>query len=349
MAVNPGGPPAEGLRPAGAPPVSPPPDRFDADGAVRDVVQAAVAVLEVTAALARLLADRAATRRRAVTARLPRPGRAPEALAHPVAATARALAGAADRVVPAVARGLLARLDVPALVGEFVDLDRLAALIDVDAVADRVDVGRVVDRVDLDAVVARVDLDRAVARVDLDAAVARVDVDAVADRVDVGRVLDRVDLDAVVARVDLDRAVARVDLDAAVDRVDVRRVLDRVDLDGVVDRVDLDRAVARVDLDAAVDRVDLDRAAARLDLDAAALRMDLAGLARYVVEVIDLPGLLRASTGSVTSEVVRSVRDQGADADRAVERVVDRLLRRHARRATAGDGARGPAGPEPPS
>ncbi|MGY1686616.1 hypothetical protein ACI8AK_13600 [Geodermatophilus sp. SYSU D00867] len=310
MAVNPGGPPVEELRPAGAPSAAPSPDRFDADGAVRDAVQAAVAVLEVTAALARLLAERAAIRRRTVVARLPRPGRAPEALAHPVVATARALAGAADRVVPAVARGLLARLDVPALVREFVDLDRLVALVDVDAVADRVDVGRVLARVDLDGVVDRVDLDRAVARVDLDAAVGRVDVDAVADRVDVGRVLAR------------------------------------VDLDGVVDRVDLDRAVARVDLDAVVERVDLDRAVARVDLDAAALRMDLAGLARYVVEVIDLPGLLRASTGSVTSEVVRSVRDQGADADRAVERVVDRLLRRHARRTTAGDGVRGPAGPE---
>ncbi|MGY1785130.1 hypothetical protein [Geodermatophilus sp. SYSU D00698] len=364
MAVNPGGPPVEELRPAGAPSAAPSPDRFDADGAVRDAVQAAVAVLEVTAALARLLAERAAIRRRTVVARLPRPGRAPEALAHPVVATARALAGAADRVVPAVARGLLARLDVPALVREFVDLDRLVALVDVDAVADRVDVGRVLDRIDLDAVVARVDLDRAVARVDLDAAVGRVDVDAVADRVDVGRVLARVDLDGVVDRVDLDRAVARVDLDGVVDRVDLDRAVARVDLDavvervdldravarvdldGVVERVDLDRAVARVDLDAVVERVDLDRAVARVDLDAAALRMDLAGLARYVVEVIDLPGLLRASTGSVTLEVVRSVRDQGADADRAVERVVDRLLRRHARRTTAGDGVRGPAGPE---
>ena len=106
-------------------------------------------------------------------------------------------------------------------------------------------------------------------------------------------------------------------------------------LDAVVDRVDLDRAVARVDLDQAVDRVDVDRVIARTDL---------AGLARYFVEVVDLPGLLRASTGSVTDEMVRSVRDQGADADRAVERIVDRLLHRQGRRTGTAGSADRPGG-----
>jgi hypothetical protein len=208
------------------------------------------------------------------------------ALAHPASAAVRAVSVAADQVVPEVVRAVLARLDVPALVREYVDLDRLAAMLDVDAV------------------------------------VARVDLDAVMERVDLDAVMDRVDLDAVVARLVLDRIV---------DKVDVSRVIDKVDLDAVVSRVDLDRAVDRVDLDRAVDRVDIDRVLSRTDL---------AGLARYVVAEIDLPGLLRASTGSVTTEVVRSVRDQGADADRAVERVVDRLLRRQARHT-------GPPGSQP--
>jgi hypothetical protein len=69
-----------------------------------------------------------------------------------------------------------------------------------------------------------------------------------------------------------------------------------------------------------------------VDVDRVIARTDVAGLARYIVQEIDLPGLLSASTGTVTSEMVRSVRDQGADADRAVERVVDRLLHRHGRR-----------------
>ena len=256
---------------------------------VGDAVDGAFAVLAVSGALARYAAEVAATGRRRVLARLPLAGQArglrralygPTArvLAHPASAAVRAVSVAADQVVPEVVRAVLARLDVPALVREYVDLDRLAAMLDVDAV------------------------------------VARVDLDAVMERVDLDAVMDRVDLDAVVARLDLDRIV---------DKVDVSRVIDKVDLDAVVSRVDLDRAVDRVDLDRAVDRVDIDRVLSRTDL---------AGLARYVVAEIDLPGLLRASTGSVTTEVVRSVRDQGADADRAVERVVDRLLRRQVRR-----------------
>ena len=128
-------------------------------------------------------------------------------------------------------------------------------------------------------------------------------------------VLQHVDLDRIVAAVDVESVAAGLDLDTLVEKVDVARVLDRIDLDEVV---------SRVDLDSAVDRVDLDRIIARADVVA---------LTRYVVEQIDLPELIRYSTGSVSTEMVRSVREQSADADRAVERVVDRLLRRHGRRA----------------
>ena len=284
--------------------------RFDGNvlgDAVGDAVDGAVAFLAVSAALVRYVAETAGQSSRAVLRRLPLSARRPVlrralagpvagVLAHPASAVAHALAVAADELVPGVTRAVLMRLDVPAIVREFVDLDRLAAMLDVDAV---------------------------VARVDFDAVLDRVDLDALAERIDVSRIIDRVDLDAVVARVDLDKAVARVDLDAVVARVDLDKAVARVDLDAVVARVDLDAAVAGVDLDGAVDRVDVDRVIARTDI---------AGLARYVVQEIDLPGLLRASTGSVTSEMVRGVRVQGTDADRAVERVVDRLLRRQGRR-----------------
>ena len=170
-------------------------------------------------------------------------------------------------------------------------------------------------RLDLTALVLQhVDLDRIVAAVDVESVAAGLDLDTLVEKVDVARVLDRIDLDEVVSRVDLDTAVGRVDLDRIVDKVDIARVLDRIDLDEVV---------SRVDLDTAVDRVDLDRIIARADV---------VSLTRYVVEQIDLPELIRYSTGSVSTEMVRSVRDQSADADRAVERVVDRLLRRHGRR-----------------
>jgi hypothetical protein len=308
VAVTPVDPPVGGTRHGVSPRhVAPPrPLSLDRRHAMGDAADGALAIAAVAGALVRYAVDTAA-RNSHVLPRLASLGPVPvarrvlggtvaRALAHPATAAVRALAAVADELVPEVTRAVLARLDVPGLVREFVDVDRLAAMLDVEAV---------------------------VARVDLDAVIARVDLDAVIDRVDIARVLDRVDLDAVVARVDLDAAIARVDLDAVIDKVDVTRVIDRVDLDAVVARVDLDGAVDRVDLDRAVDRVDVDRVIARTDL---------AGLARYVVQEIDLPGLLRASTGTVTNEMVRSVRDQGVDADRAVERIVDRLLRRQGRR-----------------
>jgi hypothetical protein len=302
-------------------------DRVYAEGsAVGDAVDGAFAVLAVAASLVRYAAARSRRRllphlpftEQGVALRRALHGPLGWALAHPASAAVRALAVAADELVPDVTRAVLARLDVPALVREFVDLDRLAALLDVDAVAAKLDLDAVLDRVDVNAIAAKLDLEA---------------------------VLDRVDVNAIAAKLDLDAVAARLDLDTLVDKVDVSRVIDRVDLDAIVARVDLDRAVGRVDLDAVVARVDLDRAVDRVDVDRVIARTDLAGLARYVVQEIDLPGLLRASTGSVSSEMVRSVRDQGADADRAVERIVDRLLHRAARRTgTAGGGETRPDG-----
>ena len=164
------------------------------------------------------------------------------------------------------------------------------------ALVERLDLTRLVEQhVDLDELVSTVDLDAAVSRVDLDAAVARVAIEAV---------LDRVDLDAVVARVDLDAAVSRVDIDA---------VLDRVDLNEVAKRLDVDAVVARADLDAAIDRV------------------DLIGIVEEILDVIDLPGIIRDSTGSMASETVRGVRMTGINVDEALAKAVDRTLWRRRR------------------
>ncbi len=253
MAVTPVDPPIGGTHYGGMPAARHLPPARPVVLDRRDATDGALAIVAVTAALVRYAVDTAARTSRRVLPRLPLAGPVPIArralggsvgrvLGHPATAAVRALAVVADELVPEVTRAVLARLDVPGLVREFVDIDRLAAMLDVGAV------------------------------------VARVDLDAIIDRIDVARVIDKVDLDAVVAR---------------------------VDLDGAVERVDVDRVIART---------------------------DIAGIARYVVQEIDLPGLLRASTGSVTNEMVRSVRDQGVDADRAVERIVDRLLHRQGRR-----------------
>jgi hypothetical protein len=157
----------------------------------------------------------------------------------------------------------------------------------------------------------------------------------VEDNVDLDRIVSTVDLDAAVARVDLDAAVRRVDLDAIVATVDLDAAVRRVDLDAIVATVDLDAAVRRVDLDAIVATVDLDAAVRRVDLEAVISRIDLIGIVEEVLDVIDLPAIIRDSTGSMASETVRGARMTSMGADDAISRAVDRALFRR-RRAGVG-------------
>jgi hypothetical protein len=167
--------------------------------------------------------------------------------------------------------------------------------------------------------------------------------DAVLDQVDLtALVLRRVDLDAIAAALDLDAAAARLDLDAAAERLDIDTILDRIDFDAVVaTRVDLDGVAARLDIDKILDRIDFDAVVAK--------RVDLIGLAEYVVDGIDLPRIIRESTGSVASESLRGVRTRSMDADEALAGLVDRMLlrRRFGRdRAQQNGSAVAPAVPE---
>jgi hypothetical protein len=59
--------------------------------------------------------------------------------------------------------------------------------------------------------------------------------------------------------------------------------------------------------------------------------MDLIALANEIIDGVDLPEIIRESTGSMASETVQGVRMQSIGADQAVSRAVDRLLLRHAR------------------
>jgi hypothetical protein len=90
--------------------------------------------------------------------------------------------------------------------------------------------------------------------------------------------------------------------------VAVGTVLDRVDLTAIADEL-----LSRVDLNALIVR-----------------HVDLATLAQTVVEAVDIPQIVREASGSLTSETVESIRVQGIEADRAVARLVDRLIRRRA-------------------
>ena len=133
--------------------------------------------------------------------------------------------------------------------------------------------------------------------------------DALLRRMDLTEVVRRyVDLDDLVSSVDLDEAVARVDLEAVVGRLDLDRIVrERVDLDGIVATVDIDAIAARIDIDAVINRI------------------DLVGLVEVVIAEIDLPEIIRESSGSMASETVRGVRMQGITADEAVGRAVDRF------------------------
>ena len=97
-------------------------------------------------------------------------------------------------------------------------------------------------------------------------------------------------------------------------------ILDKLDLTQIaIDHLDIDRILDSVDLDAVIERV---------DLNAVIHRVDLAGIATEVIGEIDLPELIRESTGAVTSETVRAVRMRSAEADLFMGRIIDRLLMR---------------------
>jgi hypothetical protein len=221
-------------------------------------------------------------------------------------------------VVPPVVDQVLNSLDLTALVRERVDIDTLVSTVDVAAIVDRLDIDAIVREVDIDAIVRQVDIDAIVRQVDIAAIVDRVDIDAIAKRIDLDEIVERIDIDAIVSRIDLDAIVDRVDLDVIVNRVNIDAIAKRIDLDAIVERIDLDTIVSRIDLDAIVDRV------------------DIVGLAEEVVNGIDLPEIIRESTGTMASEVVRDARMQSIVADVTIARLVDRLIhRRRARRTDA--------------
>jgi len=92
------------------------------------------------------------------------------------------------------------------------------------------------------------------------------------------------------------------------------------------------RVRATPQLEALVNQV-VEEVVARVDFEAVIHRMDLASIAHQVVDDIDLPDLIRDSTGSLASEGVVGLRMQGIEADERVSKIVDKvLLRRNSRK-----------------
>ena len=131
----------------------------------------------------------------------------------------------------------------------------------------------------------------------------------VLQRVDVGRIADTIDIDRIMDRIDLTELVLkRVELDSIAAGLDIERIIDRLDLTGIV-----------------LTRVDLDRVAAGLDVGAVIDRVDIIAIAEDVVDGIDLPRIIRESTGSVASESLRGVRTRSIEADQALGQFMDRF------------------------
>ncbi len=102
-----------------------------------------------------------------------------------------------------------------------------------------------------------------------------------------------------------------------------RRVVELLALRGSQQRQDLAREIGAV-LDKMVPAV-FDEVLRRVDLDAVIARLDMAKLAEDVIASVDLPEIIRESTGAVSSETVREVRMRGISGDEAVGRAMERL------------------------
>jgi hypothetical protein len=139
----------------------------------------------------------------------------------------------------------------------------------------------------------------------------------------------RLDLTALVLEnVDLDRIITKVDIDAVLRRVDVDTVAQRLDLDAVAARLDVEGVLDRLDLTALVlTRVDLHRV-----MDAVLAELDVVALAQEVIDAVDLPEIIRESSGAMASDTVRGARVRSIAADDALGRVMHHLLLRRAAR-----------------
>ena len=83
----------------------------------------------------------------------------------------------------------------------------------------------------------------------------------------------------------------------------------------------------------------LDEVMSAVDIDRIIERVDVVTLVEGVLAEIDLPAIVRESTGSLTSDAVQTARMTGISADEAISRGLDRFLRRLHEPQAPADGA----------
>jgi hypothetical protein len=90
----------------------------------------------------------------------------------------------------------------------------------------------------------------------------------------------------------------------------------------------LDRVFGAVDVTTLVlKNVDIDRIIEKVDVSAMA-RSDVVGVARYVIDELDLPEVIRQSSGTLAADTIEGLRIQGMNADSSLSRLIDRMLGR---------------------
>lgn len=107
----------------------------------------------------------------------------------------------------------------------------------------------------------------------------------------------------------------------------------------IVDRIDLkpivERAISELNLtEIVLQNVDIDAIVAKADLEPIIDRLPLTDLASYVVEQIDLPAIIRSSTGGIAIDALSSARVASMAGDALVGRISDAILLKR-RRNTA--------------
>nr|WP_255496850.1 MULTISPECIES: hypothetical protein [unclassified Mycolicibacterium] len=101
----------------------------------------------------------------------------------------------------------------------------------------------------------------------------------------------------------------------------------RIGVAGLTRIVEL--VLEQIDITALVrDSVDIDAIVTDVDIEAIIARIDLIGLADQIIDGVDLPAIIRESTGTVTAEMMTDVRSQTARADDMISGFVDRMLGR---------------------
>jgi len=117
------------------------------------------------------------------------------------------------------------------------------------------------------------------------------------------------------------KAISKSILDTVVP-IAVNAVISRIDINEIVkEHVDVNEIVAQADITPILDRVPMTE------------------IADYVIEEIDLPSLVRESTGGVADGLLGTVRFQALQTDDFVSHIVDRILFRKKLRAKEHEGS----------